>query len=70
MKIIGESYQDGVPSPENPVEIKHEQFIIVNDKNGNQVKIPFTEQFKDIQNSLIQIEKVDGEWYATFKPSI
>lgn len=23
-----------------------------------------------IQNRLIKIEKVDGEWYATFKPSI
>ena len=70
MKIIGESHQDGVPSPENPVEITHEHVIVVNDKDGNQVKIPFTEQFKDIQNRLIKIEKVNGEWYATFKPSI
>lgn len=66
MKIIGESYQDGVPSPENPVEIKNEKYIIVH-IDGKETKIPYTEDF---ENVLAGIELKDGDYIALFNPRL
>lgn len=34
MKIVGDSIQEGTPTPENPKEIKHEPKIVIHTIDG------------------------------------
>ena len=50
MKIVGSSKQDGIPSPDNPVEIKNETVLIITDKEGNKKEMPF--KYKDCKKEM------------------
>lgn len=41
MKIVGSSKQDGIPKPDNPVQITNETVLIITDKEGNKKEMPF-----------------------------
>ena len=60
MKIVGSSKQDGIPSPDNPVEIKNETVLIITDKEGNKKEMPF--KYEKILKEGDKIEKINGEW--------
>ena len=60
MKIVGSSKQDGIPSPDNPVEIKNETILIITDKEGNKKEMPF--KYEKILKQGDRIEKINGKW--------
>lgn len=60
MKIVGNSKQDGIPSPDNPIEIKNETILIITDKEGNKKEMPF--KYEKILKEGDKIEKINGEW--------
>lgn len=60
MKIVGNSKQDGIPSPDNPVEIKNETILIIKDKEGNKKEMPF--KYEKILKEGDKIEKINGKW--------
>ena len=60
MKIVGNSKQDGIPSPDNPVEIKNETILIITDKEGNKKEMPF--KYEKILKEGDKIEKINGKW--------
>ena len=61
MKIVGSSKQDGIPSPDNPVEIKNETILIITDKEGNKKEMPF--KYEKILKEDDKIEKINEKWY-------
>lgn len=60
MKIVGNSKQDGIPKPDNPVEIKNETILIITDKEENKKETPF--KYEKILKEGDKIEKINGEW--------
>lgn len=60
MKIVGSSKQDGIPSPDNPVQITNETVLIITDKEGNKKEMPF--KYEKILKEGDKIEKINGEW--------
>lgn len=60
MKIVGSSKQDGIPSPDNSVEIKNETILIITDKEGNKKEMPF--KYEKILKEGDKIEKINEEW--------
>ena len=60
MKIVGSSKQDGMPSPDNPVEIKNETVLIITDKEGNKKEMPF--KYEKILKEGDKIEKINRKW--------
>lgn len=61
MKIVGNSKQDGIPSPDNPVQITNETVLIITDKEGNKKEIPF--KYEKILKEGYKIEKINEKWY-------
>lgn len=60
MKTVGSSKQDGIPSPDNPVEIKNETILIITDKEGNKKEMPF--KYEKILKEGDKIEKINEKW--------
>ena len=60
MKIVGNSKQDGIPKPDNPVQITNETVLIITDKEGNKKEMPF--KYEKILKEGDKIEKINGEW--------
>lgn len=61
MKIVGDSIQKGIPTPENPKEIKHEPKIVVHTIDGEEIIIPIAKEF-ELKEGDFFLEK-DGKWY-------
>ena len=59
MKIVGNSKQDGIPKPDNPVQITNETVLIITDKEGNKKEMPF--KYEKILKEGDKIEKIDGK---------
>lgn len=67
IEITGKLKQNGTPSPENPVEIENENYIIIRDEDDKITdKIPVSKlnlgKFELTKNDKIYKGK-DGEWY-------
>ena len=60
MKIVGNSKQDGIPKPDNPVQITNETVLIITDKEGNKKEMPF--KYEKILKEGDKTEKIKGEW--------
>ena len=65
MKIVGDSIQEGIPTPENPKEIKYEPKIVVHTIDGKEMMIPIKEELKE--GDFIFKSQKDNKWYIRRK---
>lgn len=63
MEIRGNSYQEKGPSPTEPAEIKHNNYICVN-INGQLLNVPYDPKIKRLKDFV----KINGKWCARFEP--
>ena len=62
MNIVGDSIQEGIPTPENPKEIEYEPKIIVHTIDGKEIMIPIEDVELEEGNFLFKSQK-DNKWY-------
>ena len=62
MKIVGDSIQEGIPTPENPKEIKYEPKIVIHTIDGEEIMIPIEDVELEEGNFLFKSQK-DNKWY-------
>ena len=62
LEIRGNSYQEREPSPTNPIEIKHDNYIFGN-IDGQSINIPYNSKLE----RLIDFININGKWYARFE---
>ena len=63
MKIVGDSIQEGIPTPENPKEIKHEPKIVIHTIDGEEIMIPIKEDLELKEGDFIFKSQKDDKWY-------
>ena len=64
MKILGNSYQENIPSPTRPVPIKHNCIVVINKDNKKEQIIW---ECKNVLKSGDKIEKINGKWCIIHK---
>lgn len=60
MNIVGNLIQNGIPTPDNPIDIETEEFIEVN-VNGEKKRIKISKDL--LLKKGDAIKKIQGEWY-------
>lgn len=63
MKILGNSYQEKEPTPDEPIEIKNNNCIFGNIE-GQPINFPYNSEIERLR----YFKKINGKWYAVFEP--